>query len=196
MGQRLSERKRWKKSNIEKEWGNMTSLRGWGRGEGFQGYRTMVADWPLPLACSPSLWMLEKREVSLLAQCTLDVEPGRVNVKHSWIGHFTVTMTLSLSIKTNKWVPANGCWNSRGGWKVTMIVFHPILTRWILQLPEVINMLLLPLISIHYPANSPWKYSNSLGRSSFLDQTPNSHNQFTMKCVAIKGENVLLDLES
>ena len=98
-----------------------------GGGEGFQGYRTMVADWPLPLACSPSLWMLEKREVSLLAQCTLDVGPGRVNVKHSWIGHFTVTMTLSLSIRTNKWVPANGCWNSRGGWEATMMVFHPIL---------------------------------------------------------------------
>ena len=41
--------------------------------------------------------------------------------------------------------------------------------------PKVINKKLLPIISLHYPANRWWEYSNSSVRSCYLDLTPNSH---------------------
>ena len=37
---------------------------------------------------------------------------------------------------------------------------------------------------------------NFSGRSGYLDQTPNSHNKFTRKCVAARGKNQQSDLES
>ena len=58
----------------------------------------------------------------------------------------------------------------------SVLVFTMYLTSTMLtiQLPEVINMKLLPIIiSLHYPASSWWEYSNLPGRSCCLDQTPN-----------------------
>ena len=53
--------------------------------------------------------------------------------------------------------------------------------------PRVINMELLSIISIYYPANRYWENSNSSG--SYLDLKLNSHNWFTRKYVAARGKN-------
>ena len=55
----------------------------------------------------------------------------------------------------------------------------------ILELPRVINMLLLHIISIHYPANKQWENSNLSGRSFNLDLhvSPNSRYWLRRKCV-------------
>ena len=59
-----------------------------------------------------------------------------------------------------------------------------------------INMQLLPKISVHFSANTLWECSNLLGRICCIDLTSNSHNQFTRKCVAAGGENQQSDLGS
>ena len=58
-----------------------------------------------------------------------------------------------------------------------------------LLLPEMINMSLLPIVSVHYLANRWWEYSNLSGTRYYLDWIQNSWNQFTRKCVAARGEN-------
>ena len=58
-----------------------------------------------------------------------------------------------------------------------------------LKLPEVNNVQLLMIMSIHYPTKMQWEYSNLSDRSCYLDLTPNSRNKFTRKFVAARGEN-------
>ena len=48
---------------------------------------------------------------------------------------------------------------------------------------------LLPTISMRYPANRSWEYSNVSGTSWYLDLKPNSRNLYTRKCLAARGEN-------
>ena len=76
---------------------------------------------------------------------------------------------------------------SNSHWKQTKREIH--VTSLTLKLLEVINMYLLPIISLHYPANRLWEYSNLSGRSCYLDLTPNSHTWFTRIYVAAREEN-------
>ena len=48
-----------------------------------------------------------------------------------------------------------------------------------LQLLEVINMQLLPKISVHYTGNRSWEYSKLSGRICHLDLLANCHDLFT-----------------
>ena len=67
---------------------------------------------------------------------------------------------------------------------------HPSTCTLTLYLPEVMKEKLLPKISIHYPANRSWVYSNLSDRSCCLDLTPNSHDKFCYKemCSSKRGE--------
>ena len=58
-----------------------------------------------------------------------------------------------------------------------------------LQLPVMMNILLLPKISTHYPLNRQWEYSDLSGRSCYLDLASNSYNWSTRKCEAAREEN-------
>ena len=57
-------------------------------------------------------------------------------------------------------------------WNLTHVQNHNLT----LSPPGVMNMELLPIISLLYPENNQLEYSNVSDRSCYLDPTPNSQN--------------------
>ena len=75
----------------------------------------------------------------------------------------------------------------------SLFQFNPFTPRRDKHVTSPYNIL---TISLHYPANGLWEYTNWSGRSCYLDLTPNSCHYFTWKCIAAGGENYQSDLRS